>query len=101
MFPVELVSAKEELVRFCASELLPSHIVISMTEAVRLQEQMPSSLQTFIVTEQSTWSDVYALDTSLTPSSVVIWAEDAIVRRWDSSRLFCNGCVNVFKTPKG
>ena len=58
------------------------------------KEGLPEGLLPFMTIEQSSWSDVYAFDSSTTPPSVVVWADDAIVECWDSFDRFLEWTKN-------
>ena len=82
--PSEVAAAKDVLIRFCSSQGAPGVLVQSEADIQRAKEMLPEVLLPFMTIEQSSWSDVYAFDFSTSPPSVVVWADDAIVERWDS-----------------
>ena len=81
--PSEVVAAKDELNRFCSSQGAPGVVLQSEADIQRAKEGLPEGLLPFMTIEQSAWSDVYAFDFSTVPPSVVVWADHAIVERWD------------------
>ena len=82
--PSEVVAAKDQLNRFCSSQGAPGVVLQSEADIQRAKEGLPEGLLPFMSIEQSCWSDIYAFDFSTTPASVVVWADHAIVERWDS-----------------
>ncbi len=86
--PSEVVAAKDQLNRFCSSQGAPGVVLQFEADIQRAKEELPEGLLPFMTIEQSSWSDVYSFDFSTTPPSVVLWADDAIVERWDSFDIF-------------
>lgn len=99
-FPPELLAAKEKLARLCEGEFAPAHLVESVDEVARLRENLPNGLHPFMVANQQTWTDVYALDLSSSPPAVVVWADHAIVERWENFEAFLRWVQAFGENPK-
>ena len=82
--PSEVVAAKDQLDRFCSSQGAPGVVLQSEADIQRAKNGLPDGLLPFMTIEQSSWSDVYAFDFSTIPPSVIVWADHAIVERWES-----------------
>jgi hypothetical protein len=86
--PLEVIAAKEELERFCSSQGVPGVLLGDEAEIRHASENLPHGLLPFLSIQESSWPDVYALDSSSKPPSVVVWSDHAIVARWDSFEAF-------------
>lgn len=82
--PSEVVAAKDQLSGFCSFQRVPGVVLQSEAEIHRAKEGLPEGLLPFMTLKQSSWTDVYSVDFSTTPPSVVVWSDHAIVERWDS-----------------
>src|SRR5262245_51146258 len=94
VLPSEVVAAKDRLNRFCLSEGAPGAVLESEADIQRAKQELPAGLLPFMAIQQSGWSDIYAFDFSTTPPSIVVWADDAIVERWDSFDRFLEWTKN-------
>jgi hypothetical protein len=88
--PSKVVAAKEELERFCSVQGTRGTLLDSEADFRRAKEKLPFGLIPFMTIEQTSWPDVYALDNSTMPVSVIVWSDHAIVARWDSFEGFLN-----------
>lgn len=80
--PSEVVAAKDELNQYCSSQGVPGAVLQSEADILRIGEDIPEGLIPFMAIQQSGWSDVYAVDPTTSPTSIVVWADHAIVARW-------------------
>jgi hypothetical protein len=79
-----MLDLKTELHHFFDSMRVPAHFVETADEIAQLQDELPPGLSPFAVVEQPGWRDVYATVPNGLATAVVVWADHAIVARWES-----------------
>jgi hypothetical protein len=79
-----LSAAEPELAEFCAAHGARAVRLTADVDIARTEEVIPERLMPFLLVREASGTDIYAMDLSAGEPSIVVWADDAIVSRWDS-----------------
>ncbi len=87
-FPDEIAELKGDLERFCSGRGGRSTVLDREEDFCHVHAMLPRGMTPLMMVDGPGYPDVYALDWRTGTIRVVVWRDDAVVRRWESLRAF-------------